>query len=84
MQLSDFKYHLPEGLIAQEPGAKRDESRLLVLNRKNKTLKELIFKEITRFIHTGDVFVLNDTKVLPARLTARRQTGAQLEVLLLK
>lgn len=84
MQLSDFKYHLPEGLIAQEPGAKRDESRLLVLNRKNKTLKELVFKEITRFIDAGDVFVLNDTKVLPARLTARRQTGAQLEVLLLK
>jgi len=84
MLLSEFKYYLPKALIAQEPLPKRDESRLLILNRRSRTLKQTTFNNIIRFIHEGDIFVLNDTRVLPARLMANRETGAQLEVLLLK
>ena len=84
MRLSEFDYSLPEELIAQEPVSLRDESRLLVLNRKDKSLKEAIFRDIVELVNKGDVLVLNDTKVLPARLIARRKTGARLEILLLK
>jgi S-adenosylmethionine:tRNA ribosyltransferase-isomerase len=84
MKLSEFHYYLPEELIAQEPISRRDECRLLVLNRRGKSLKEAIFKEITKFINKGDMIILNDTRVLPARLNAKRNTGGQLEVLLLK
>ncbi|MFH1578191.1 MAG: tRNA preQ1(34) S-adenosylmethionine ribosyltransferase-isomerase QueA [Candidatus Omnitrophota bacterium] len=84
MRLSEFAYDLPKELIAQHPIPRRDQSRLLVLNRKTKSLKECTFKDIKDFVRQGDVFVLNDTRVLPARLIARRSTGAQIEILLLK
>jgi S-adenosylmethionine:tRNA ribosyltransferase-isomerase len=84
MLLSEFKYYLPKALIAQEPLPKRDESQMLIINRRSQTLKQATFNNIIRFIHEGDVLVLNDTRVLPARLMANRETGAQLEVLLLK
>lgn len=84
MKLSEFDYYLPEELIAQEPISRRDESRLLVLDRKNQSLKDATFKDIVEIANKGDVFVLNDTKVMPARLIAKRYTGARLEILLLK
>ena len=84
MKLSDFDYYLPEEFIAQEPAARRDECRLLVLGRKDKSLKEAIFKDMLEFINKDDLLLLNDTRVLPARLIAKRKTGGQLEVLLLK
>ncbi|MFC1592829.1 tRNA preQ1(34) S-adenosylmethionine ribosyltransferase-isomerase QueA [Candidatus Omnitrophota bacterium] len=84
MQLSEFKYNLPKELIAQEPIAKRDTSSLLIVDRKQQSLKQEVFKDITRYIRKGDIVVLNDTRVLAARLLARRKSGAQLEVLLLK
>jgi S-adenosylmethionine:tRNA ribosyltransferase-isomerase len=84
MKLAQFDYCLPEELIAQQPVPRRDESRLLILNRKDNSLKEAIFKDIIKFINKGDVFVLNDTRVLPARLNARKKTGGRIEVLLLK
>jgi len=84
MKLSEFDYCLPRELIAQEPLASRDECRLLVLNRKDKSFKEVIFKDIVKFLNKGDLLLLNNTRVLPARLIAKRKTGGQLEVLLLK
>lgn len=84
MKLSQFDYCLPEELIAQEPVVRRDESRIMILNRQNKSLKEAIFKDIIKFIHKGDVLILNDTRVLKARLMAKRKTGGHIEVLLLK
>jgi len=82
--LSEFGYTLPIELIAQKPQEKRDESRLLILDRQKKTVKEGIFKEIVDFLEKGDVLVLNDTKVIPARIFGRKQTGAKIEVLLLR
>ncbi len=84
LKLSELDYSLPKELIAQEPKDKRDESRLLVLDRKDKSFKEAIFKDIVNFIREGDVLVLNNTKVIPARLFGRRLTGGKVEVLLLK
>ncbi|MFH1339047.1 MAG: tRNA preQ1(34) S-adenosylmethionine ribosyltransferase-isomerase QueA [Candidatus Omnitrophota bacterium] len=83
MKLSEFDYRLPGELIAQEPIRLRDESRLLVANRKDKRLKEAVFKDIVELVNKDDVLVLNDTKVLPARLIAAKLTGARLEILLL-
>ena len=68
MKLSEFNYNLPEGLIASEPAAVRDESRLLVLHRKTGEIELKVFKEILNYFDSGDVFVFNDTKVCPARL----------------
>jgi S-adenosylmethionine:tRNA ribosyltransferase-isomerase len=84
LKLSQFDYYLPGKLIAQEPALRRDESRLLIINRKDKSLKQVIFKDIVKFINKDDLLVLNNTRVLPARLTAKRKTGGQLEILLLK
>jgi S-adenosylmethionine:tRNA ribosyltransferase-isomerase len=83
-KLSEFDYPLPKELIAQEPKQRRDESRLLVLNRKRRSLEEAIFKDIVNFTREGDVLVLNNTKVIPARLLGKRETGGKVEVLLLK
>ena len=84
LKLSEFNYSLPKELIAQQPLKERDKSRLLILNRRDKSLREANFKDIIIFLREGDVLVLNDTKVIPARFFARRKTGAKLEVLLLK
>lgn len=83
MRLLEFDYNLPRELIAQAPLTKRDSSRLLILNRKDKSFQESIFKEITGFFDAGDILVLNNTKVLPARLFACRESGGKAEVLLL-
>jgi S-adenosylmethionine:tRNA ribosyltransferase-isomerase len=83
MKLSDFDYHLPKELIAQYPLEKRDEARLLVLNRQNGNIEHRIFKEIGEYLHKDDLLVLNNTKVMPCRLLGRRPSGGAVELLLL-
>ena len=82
--LSTYDYHLPEELIAQTPLEKRDESRLLVFDRKTKDTYHRTFKDIKSFLRKGDVLVINNTRVLPARIQAKKDTGASIEILLLK
>ena len=85
MKLSQFKFKLPEELIAQEPAAQRDESRLMVVNRKTGEIEHKIFKDVISYFDEGDVFVFNDTKVFPARLDGNKEkTGARIEVFLLR
>ena len=85
MKLSQFKFRLPEDLIAQEPNPVRDESRLMVVNRKTGTIEERVFKEIIDYFDDGDLFVYNDTMVFPARLYGNKEkTGARIEVFLLR
>lgn len=81
---SDFYYNLPEELIAQTPATPRDSSRLLVYDRASEKIEHRIFRDITDYLKAGDVLVINDTKVLPARLYAHTQNGGAVEVLLLK
>ena len=83
MKVSDFNYNLPEELIAQTPIAKRDESRLMVLNKDNKKIEHKIFKDIIEYLKPGDVLVRNNTKVIPARIYGKKETGANVEFLLL-
>lgn len=84
MKVSDFNYELPEELIAQTPIEKRDESRLMVLNRAKQTIEHKTFKNIIDYLEPGDVLVRNNTKVIPARLYGKKETGANVEFLLLK
>lgn len=84
MRLEDFDYYLPPELIAQTPVEPRDASRLLVLHREKDMLEHRYFYDLPHYLHEGDVLVLNETRVLPARLWGRRDgTGARIEVLLL-
>lgn len=83
-KLSTYDYYLPENLIAQTPLEKRDESRMMVFDRKSKDILHRQFKDIKSFLKKGDVLVLNNTRVLPARLQAKKDTGASIEILLLK
>jgi len=83
MKLKDFSYHLPEELIAQHPSAQRDASRLLVLNKNNGKITDNFFPGLPDFLMPGDVLVINDSKVIPARLFGKKQTGANVEILLL-
>jgi S-adenosylmethionine:tRNA ribosyltransferase-isomerase len=80
---SAFDYDLPEGLIASVPAAHRDESRLLVIDRARGSLAHRRFRDIAAYVESGDALVLNETRVLPARLLGRKPTGARGEVLLL-
>lgn len=84
MLSSDFDYSLPEELIAHFPARKRDESNMMVLNRQDKTLEHKKFFEIVNFLGEDDVLVLNNTRVIPARLYGKKSTGAQIEVFLLE
>ena len=81
---SDYFYELPEELIAQTPAEPRDSSRLLVYDRATGKTEHRIFRDIKEYLRAGDVLVVNNTKVLPARMYARTPNGAQVEVLLLK
>ena len=83
MKVSDFNYNLPEELIAQVPIEKRDESRLMVLNRENQTIEHKTFKDIIDYLQPGDCLVRNNTKVIPARIYGKKETGANVEFLLL-
>ena len=84
MKVSEFNYDLPEELIAQVPIKNRDESRLMVLNRKEQTIEHKHFKDILEYLKPGDCLVRNNTKVIPARLYGKKETGAVVEFLLLK
>ncbi len=85
MKRQDFYYELPEELIAQDPLEDRSSSRLLVLDKETGAFSHHVFKEITEYLHEGDCLVINDTKVIPARLIgAKEETGAKIEILLLK
>jgi S-adenosylmethionine:tRNA ribosyltransferase-isomerase len=85
MNLKDFSYELPEELIAQEPLEKRDASRLLVLNKENGEIKHNTFRDIITYLKKGDCLVLNNTRVIPARLYGvKKETGSKTEFLLLK
>ncbi len=85
MKLSQFRYNLPEELIAEYPAENRDESRLMVLNRSTRKIEHRIFKEIIDYFEEHDVMVFNNTKVFPARLYGNKEkTGAEIEVFLLR
>ena len=85
MKTSDFYYDLPEELIAQDPLEDRSASRLLVLNKETGEIEHTIFKNIKNYLHKGDCLVLNDTKVIPARLIGEKEgSGGKIEFLLLK
>ncbi len=83
MKVTDFDYYLPKELIAQTPIEKRDESRLMVLNRKTHTIEHRTFKDIIDYLEPGEVLVRNNTKVIPARIYGKKETGAHVEFLLL-
>lgn len=85
MKLSQFKFDLPEELLAEYPAENRDESRMMVVDREKGTIEHKVFKDIVDYFDDGDVFVMNDTKVFPARLYGNKEkTGASIEVFLLR
>ena len=85
MKLSHFHFELPEELLAEYPAENRDESRLMVINRKTKTIEHKMFKDVIDYFDNGDVFILNNTKVFPARMYGNKEkTGARIEVFLLR
>ncbi|MCC6298359.1 MAG: tRNA preQ1(34) S-adenosylmethionine ribosyltransferase-isomerase QueA [Anaerolineales bacterium] len=84
MKTSDFDYNLPESSIAQTPAEPRDSSRLLVLHRESGKLEHRIFRDVTDYLRAGDLLVLNQTRVIPARIFARKETGGRVELLLLR
>ncbi len=85
MKLSQYKYNLPQELIAKHPTENRDESRLMVINRKTKQIEHRVFKDIIDYFNEDDVLVFNNTKVFPARLYGNKEkTGAEIEVFLLR
>ena len=85
MKTSDFYYDLPEELIAQDPLEDRSSSRLMTVDKETGKIGHHVFSEIIDYLNEGDCLVINDTKVIPARLIgAKEETGAKIEVLLLK
>ena len=85
MKLSEFEYDYPEELLAEYPAEPRDSARLMVVNREDKTVEHRVFSDLPEFFNEGDVLVVNDTKVYPARLYGhKKKTGANIEVFLLR
>ena len=84
MKTSDFDYHLPESSIAQTPVEPRDSSRLLVLHRETGEVEHRIFRDVGDYLRPGDLLILNQTRVIPARIYARKETGGRVELLLLR
>jgi S-adenosylmethionine:tRNA ribosyltransferase-isomerase len=84
VQTADFDYVLPESYIAQTPAEPRDSSRLLVLHRDTGELEHCIFRDVSDYLRAGDLLVLNQTRVIPARIYARKETGGRVEFLLLR
>ena len=84
MKLDDYDFYLPEELIGQKPAEPRDSSKLMVLNKKERTIEHKIFRDIIDYLKAGDVLVRNSTKVIPARLMGQKITGGVHEVFLLK
>ena len=83
MQLCQFDYNLPKELIAQYPAEKRDESRLLIVDRKKRELYHEVFKNLPKFLQPEDLIIVNNTRLIPARLKGRKETGGKAEVFLL-
>jgi S-adenosylmethionine:tRNA ribosyltransferase-isomerase len=84
MKTSDFDYHLPESSIAQTPAEPRDSSRLLVLNREDGNIEHKTFHDVLDYLKPNDLLVLNQTRVIPARIFAKKETGGKVELLLLR
>jgi S-adenosylmethionine:tRNA ribosyltransferase-isomerase len=84
MKTSDFDYKLPESSIAQSPAEPRDSSRVLVLHRETGELEHRVFHDVGDYLRAGDLLVLNQTRVIPARIYARKETGGRVELLLLR
>lgn len=84
MKLAEFEYYLPAELIAQAPAPVRDESRLMVLDRQTGEIRTTLFKDLPAFLRQDDLLVVNDSRVMPCRLYGRKDTGAEIEVLLLR
>jgi S-adenosylmethionine:tRNA ribosyltransferase-isomerase len=84
MKTSEFDYHLPESSIAQTPAEPRDSSRLLVLHRATGQVEHRLFRDVGNYLRPGDLLVLNQTRVIPARIYARKETGGRVELLLLR
>lgn len=84
MKTADFDYHLPEDRIAQTPVEPRHDSRLLVLDRQKDNLEHISFWNISQYLRPGDLLVINQTRVIPARVFARKDTGGRIELLLLR
>lgn len=84
MLVTDFSYHLPQELIARHPAAERDGSRLLLLDRHDGTITEEVFRNVADHLRTGDLLVMNDTRVIPARLFGRKPSGGAVEIFLLR
>ena len=84
LKLKDFDFKLPKSLIAQQPASPRDSCNLMVVKRSNKTIYDDKFFNIDKYLNPGDVLVLNDSKVLPARLIGKKESGGKVEILLLK
>ena len=84
MKTSDFDYHLPESSIGQTPAEPRDSSRLLVLHRDSGEVEHRIFRDLSLILHPGDLLILNRTRVIPARIFAKKETGGHVELLLLR
>ncbi len=82
MRRSDFHFELPDELIAQAPLPERDASRLLVLDGESGALRDRMFTDLSQLLRGGDLLVLNDTRVLPARLIAQKPSGGRVELLL--
>ena len=84
MKTSDFDYHLPETSIAQTPAEPRDSSRLLILRRDSSTLEHRLFRDLKLILRPNDLLILNRTRVIPARIFAKKETGGKVELLLLR
>jgi len=85
MKLSQFKFKLPPELVAERPSYNRDEARLMVLDRRTKTIEHKMFKDVLSYFDDGDTFIINNTKVFPARMYGNKEkTGAKIEVFLLR
>lgn len=85
MKLSQYNYNFSADMLAKYPAENRDESRLMVLNRKTGKIEHRIFKDVIDYFKTGDIFIFNDTKVFPARLYGNKEkTGAEIEIFLLR
>jgi S-adenosylmethionine:tRNA ribosyltransferase-isomerase len=82
-QIKDYDYHLPKDLIAQIPAIERDQSRLLVYDRKTKKIKHSQFSHLTDYLSSNDLLVVNNTRVIPARLLGKKETGGKIEVFVL-
>jgi S-adenosylmethionine:tRNA ribosyltransferase-isomerase len=84
MKLQDFDYHLPRGLIAQQPAPARDQARLMVLQRRTGSMDHRLFSDLPQYLEAADALVINETRVWPARLLAKKESGGKVEILLVR